>query len=81
MPLSLHSPHRAFPAGAGSAPFSGLDDLGGSAAAAGENFMGLANRRTDVDSYELAQLRAQIGRIAAKSGVPVNPKHVQVPDP
>jgi hypothetical protein len=54
-----------------------LDDLG--ASPAGENFMGLANRqRSEVDSFELAQLRAHIGRIAAKSGVPVNPKHAQV---
>lgn len=52
------------------------EDLGGSPAS--ENFMGLANQHGDVETFELAQLRAHIGRIAAKSGVPVNPKHAQV---
>lgn len=52
------------------------EDLGGGPAS--ENFMPLANQRGDVEIFELAQLRAHIGRIAAKSGVPVNPKHAQV---
>lgn len=52
------------------------EDLGGSPAS--ENFMGLANQHGDVETFELAQLRARIGRIAAKTGVPVNPKHAQV---
>lgn len=52
------------------------DDLGGGPAS--ENLMGLANQHADVETFELAQLRAHIGRIAGKSGVPVNPKHVQV---
>ncbi|CAL8465762.1 g5298 [Coccomyxa elongata] len=51
------------------------EDLGGGPAS--ENFMALANQRADVETFELAQLRAHIGRIAAKSGVPVNPKHAQ----
>lgn len=52
------------------------EDLGGGPAS--ENLMALANQRGDVETFKLAQLRAHIGRIAAKSGVPVNPKHAQV---
>lgn len=47
----------------------------------GENHLRLANQPPNANTLELAQLRAQIGRIAAEFGVPINSKHAQVAFP
>lgn len=48
--------------------------IAGAAFGSSENDMSFANTNVEPNAISLARLRASIGAIAAKSGVPVNPK-------